>query len=201
VNNLITKFFLLAVFLTSYPLLIEAQQLKVSSSDLVEPLEIRALWECYGSTLSLETVDTSDPVLVNFPSLWEGQVVGYDTLNPFGYVTYRLQIFFDAERPDVSLLLEDMYSSYALYANRKLIAKNGKVAITRSEYEPEWRPQVIRLPESDTVELILQIANFDHSKGGINGLFRVGATWHQLDANRQSHPWWLIFYWTLLVWT
>jgi signal transduction histidine kinase/BarA-like signal transduction histidine kinase len=175
VNNLTTKFFLLAVFLASYPLFMEAQQLKVNASDLVEPLEIQALWECYGSTLSLEKVDTADPVLVDFPSLWEGQVVGHDTLNPFGYVTYRLQIFFDAERPDVSLLLEDMYSSYALYANRKLIAKNGKVATTRSEYEPEWRPQVIRLPESDTVELILQIANFDHRKGGMNQAIYIGS--------------------------
>ena len=106
---------------------------------------------------------------VEFPHLWEGQIVGNDTLTNLGYATYRLRLMLDLPHPPVSLMLEDSYTAYTLFVNGKIVATNGKVGSTREDAEPEWLPQTINLPtDTNQYDLILQVANFEHFKGGLS---------------------------------
>ncbi len=100
-----------------------------------------------------------------YPSLWEG-MVNDDTLSSFGYATYSTSILLNPNL-DYILYIEDVYTAFALYFNGKLIATNGSVATSEDGFVPEWKPKFVQLHHlRDTNELVLQVANFVHSKGG-----------------------------------
>lgn len=97
-----------------------------------------------------------------FPKTWNEN--GH---NGQGYSTYAMQVVVSSQTKDLALELPQMYSSYALWINGKLIAANGKVGIHQEESLPQWLPQTISFTTSrDTLKIVLQIANFTHAKGG-----------------------------------
>ncbi|MEX2602988.1 MAG: ATP-binding protein [Gracilimonas sp.] len=71
--------------------------------------------------------------------------------------------------PPLALTIPDMYTAYTLFINGVEVARNGTVAKTRDEYTPFWLPTTIPIDrfETDTLEFVLHISNFKHSKGGI----------------------------------
>jgi signal transduction histidine kinase/DNA-binding response OmpR family regulator len=85
-----------------------------------------------------------------------------------GYATYEALLLMPDEHPSLALDIPDFYSSYRLYINGELFAENGKVSTQKRSYEPQWLPQTLTLGRfsSDTLHLVLHVANFDHSKGG-----------------------------------
>jgi hypothetical protein len=92
-----------------------------------------------------------------------------------GYATYELTLILPPVAEQVSLEMPDMYSSYVLFANGKEITRNGTPGKTLETTTPQWRPRVIPLLyESDTVQLVLQIANFHHHKGGMKEPIMLG---------------------------
>ena len=106
----------------------------------------------------------------DFPMTWNRQVVGKDTLNAKGYATYQVTILLPSLVPnkELALAIQDMYSAYKLYLNEELMASNGVVGTSKENYTPYWLPQTVTfVPKSDTLTLTLQVANFDHSKGGV----------------------------------
>ncbi|MEQ8474214.1 MAG: ATP-binding protein [Marinoscillum sp.] len=101
-----------------------------------------------------------------FPALWNDRVVDGKELTAEGYATYRLRIILPQNK-EYSLYIEDVYCSYRLFLNGKEIASNGVVATNKKDYIPYWKPMFIPISvKNDTNELVLHIANFDHSKGG-----------------------------------
>ncbi len=108
---------------------------------------------------------------IDFPSIWANQRIGSDQITPFGYGTYQCYIILPEEvvdQADLAIGMADIYSSYALYIGDQLLGHNGEVAETKEAYTPYWKPQSIRFtPTNDTILLSIQVANFDHSKGGI----------------------------------
>lgn len=115
-------------------------------------------------------------LFIRFPSLWNGQVIGNDTLTAKGYSTYHAKVLLDTSM-DYTLHIEDVYSSFKVFWNGKEIATNGEVAATKVDYTPLWKPMFVDLTSpKDTNELIIQIANFDHSKGGALEGIEIGET-------------------------
>lgn len=107
-----------------------------------------------------------EPEYFRYPGLWNGQEVGDHKLSSKGYATYRLHMILP-DSMEFTMRVEDMYCAFSLYLNGKLIARNGNVANNSDSYIPEWKPVFVPIQSlRDTNELILQIANFDHSKGG-----------------------------------
>jgi hypothetical protein len=114
---------------------------------------------------------------INLPGLWNGQIVGEDTLSPQGYATYRLKILLPAEQKDYAVFMDDVYCAYQLFANGVLVGSNGTVGKTWSQTNPEWRPQVLYLGEhANQLELVIHIANFHHSKGGVSDDIYFGSS-------------------------
>lgn len=106
---------------------------------------------------------------ITFPELWNGEVLGDQKLSSKGYATYYVKILLpeSAVGTDLGFGIQDMYSSYRLYMNGRELAHNGVVAKTAEAYTPYWLPQTVSFRvTSDTLNLVLQVANFDHSKGG-----------------------------------
>lgn len=106
-----------------------------------------------------------------FPKLWN-DING----ESFGYATYRLEIILPESIPDLALRIEDFYSSYRLYCNGKIIAENGRVNRNEDQYIPRFEPLTVEIKsDSRTLDLVLQVANFKHYKGGTNQEIHFGS--------------------------
>lgn len=128
-----------------------------------------------GKLLSPAECKTNPGEVVNFPELWKFNET--ETAQT-GVATYFISVLLPKlEDHTIGLGLPQMYCSYRLWANGKVIAENGTVGMTAEETQPLWRPQTVYFENvSDTLELVLQIANFHHSKGGVKEPLYLGST-------------------------
>lgn len=152
--------------------------LDLRSADLSkQSIKLDGEWEFFWDELLEPEQITKKGKIIPFPSLWNDLEIDGKKLQRFGYATYRLKILLPQDRSYYTLHVEDMFSSFRLYVNGELVYKNGVVAKNREDYIPEWKPDYIPLRHlKDTSEIVLQIANFDHRKGGINQSLEIGET-------------------------
>jgi hypothetical protein len=76
---------------------------------------------------------------------------------------------------DLALQIPHVYSNYKLWINNNVIASNGVVGTSPETSTPQWLPQTVSFrSETDTVDIVLQISNFHHAKGGIREDIRLG---------------------------
>ncbi len=100
-------------------------------------------------------------------------------LPSFGYATYRLNISIPKERPHVSLHIPAAYASSKTWINGKLISEIGHVGISKSETKHRRFSQIVSLNTHETdFEIVIQVANFYHNKGGIDKPLLLGTTKH-----------------------
>ena len=116
---------------------------------------------------------TASGSITEFPSLFKAT----GTEDGLGYATYLLTVIMPQGEKDFSLAIPQIYSSYKMWANGNMIAENGAVGKTKEECKPQWKPQTVSFQsDSDTLSLVLQIANFHHAKGGIKESIHLGKT-------------------------
>jgi len=107
------------------------------------------------------------PDFVTYPSLWTKIRLHGQQLPSKGYASYTLTVLLPKNRPRLALLVPDAYCSYRLFINDSAWAHNGSPDTSAEKAVPFWTTQTIILPAiGDTVHLLLQIANFWHTKGG-----------------------------------
>lgn len=122
---------------------------------LIEPADLSAKYD--------------EASFLEFPEIWNGEALGEVELSANGYATYHVRILLSEKAlgTELGFSVQDMYSAYKLYMNGRELASNGIVAEKAEDYSPYWLPQTVRfMVTSDTLDLVLQVANFDHSKGG-----------------------------------
>ena len=126
-------------------------------------------WEFYWDTLiEPESFPTSlNPIFPHFPSLWSGISIDGENLSNHGYATYRLTILYRHSEDLLALKIPDYYTSYKLWLNGEEFSENGKVGTNKAEQTPHILPVTKSFhTHRDTIELVLQISNYYHSKGG-----------------------------------
>lgn len=105
---------------------------------------------------------------ISFPSLWNGTELNGEKLPSYGYATYTLTILLPKTKDILRISMPDVYSSYRLFLNGKVVAQNGTVTTSAKGYRAHWQYKAFNIhPGIDTLHLVLQISNFVHSKGGI----------------------------------
>jgi len=173
-NNLL-PIILLWLFTLSAVGNVRQGRLNLSKFDFSEKTSLEGEWEFYWGQLLRPEQISNTANYFNFPGIWNDKIAGQDTLTPQGFATYRLRIDLPAEKRNYGIFLEDVYCNYQLFVNGTLVASNGITGISREQSVPEWRPQVVDLGElSKQAELVLQVSNFHHSKGGIADQFYFG---------------------------
>ena len=94
-----------------------------------------------------------------------------------GYATYMLYVLPPGDVKTLAIELPQIYSSYTLWINNKLVASNGTVGTSGEETVPQWMPQTVSFENpGDTLQLVLQIANFHHYKGGLKDPIYLGSS-------------------------
>lgn len=125
-------------------------------------------------------VDTLQGEIKPFTALWNNN----PKLHSYGAATYTATLYLPGNRPPLALDIPDFYSSYRLFMNGKEISRNGNPALKKESYKPYWLPKTIALGElpSDTLELVLHVANFHHKKGGTYKAIKIGTAENLFEA-------------------
>jgi hypothetical protein len=120
-----------------------------------------------------------------FPGLWNGHYSGASNLNGQGFATYTATILVPHDVRMLSMELPDFYTCYQLWINGTEVAHNGSVGASRKESVPQWLPKTIAFPSSDTLNIIMHVANFHHVRGGSNDHIYLGLP-EQLYQKREA---------------
>lgn len=109
---------------------------------------------------------------IRVPGTWKGYLVGGEALSGDGYATFRLRVMLN-DRSGLGLRVPFMSTAYRLWIDGEPVSFNGVVGRTRFEMAPQYRPTVVPLPPGGSqVEIIVQVSNFHHKRGGMwNSLF------------------------------
>lgn len=153
--------------------------------DNEKPISLDGEWKFFWKKLIHPDSITSaeNYTFRKFGKLWTKE----ESLSPQGFATYSLNLLLPQDQK-LALSIPDYYSSYELFINGSLAARNGKVSTTKKGYEPKWFHQTVQLEtQSDTANIVLHIANFDHSKGGAVHPIVIGSSYklnqtHEIDV-------------------
>jgi hypothetical protein len=150
------------------------------------PLKLDGQWNFYWQKLLLpgQAIEPSGDYF-QFPGVWNGKSSLMHQLDGHGFATYSARILTNPAYDMLSLELPDVYSNYYLWANGQLVASNGEVGTSRAESVPQWLPKTVVIRSSDTLDLVLQVSNFYHRRGGSNDHIYIG-TPEQLYEKRES---------------
>lgn len=106
------------------------------------------------------------------PSSWQEEEFGGIELPRTGKVTLRAFIHLNKQTvgQELRIYIPDIASSYRFFANGVLIGGQGKPGINRFDDTPRIKSKYYTLiPDSEVIELVFHIANYDNNFGGFWG--------------------------------
>ena len=150
------------------------------------PLKLQGEWAFYWKKLlspedmrsRLERGEQVDHY-INIPGSWLDYPWDGQKLEGEGYATFRLVIKLgEQDRNErLALRLPAIFHAYTLWVNGELLAEVGLVGPDKSSVTPTLATKLVFFqPESDTVELVMQVANFHHKRGGITKHIELGGS-------------------------
>lgn len=149
-------------------------------------------WQEYLNTNELNS-STQKTIYRQFPKLWENDTVNNQVISPIGYATHRLRIVLSSITPELSIAIPEMYNSYFLFINGEFIAASGQVGTSKDNSVPHWQTLTKDLKvTNDTLDIVLQISNFHHSKGGAVKTISLGTKDFLQSVNKRTQAYDLI---------
>ncbi|ANY65642.1 hypothetical protein BBD42_03565 [Paenibacillus sp. BIHB 4019] len=150
------------------------------------PLKLQGEWAFYWQELlspedmrsRMEQGEQADRY-INIPGSWLGYPIGGQELKGEGFATFRLVIKLSKQdkNEQLALRLPAIFHAYKLWVNGELLAEVGEVGPDKSGVKPHLATKLVFFqPENDTVELIMQVANFHHKRGGITKDIELGGS-------------------------
>jgi signal transduction histidine kinase len=102
------------------------------------------------------------------PSYWTEYPQDSVSTSQFGYATYRATVLLPAHMvKSLAFDLPVFDTSYDIYINGTYYGGNGVPGKTAEETIPAYRKNFFRYePKSDTLTIIINVANFSHRRGG-----------------------------------
>lgn len=132
-------------------------------------ISLNGEWEFYHNQ-RIDQLEPNSKFYVQMPSLWNNDpgFVGD------GYGVYQLKMI-NVPKVPLALHIPEMYSSYNVYANERLIAKSGLVGNSKEATIPSFDRNVVGLQtENQEIRLSIEVANFHFPRGGIPSSLRIG---------------------------
>ncbi len=172
-------------------------------------VKLRGEWNFFLNRLFSSVPEDSNPdLLINVPGIWNNYNVGNKKLPGFGYGTYQLKVLLaenQLNKPPIlskntSAVFSDhihtilanrncqalglkfrfQQTAFNLYINGNLITSAGTVGSSKKTSRPEYRPHVAQFVScQSTLDIVVQVSNFDHRKGGLESAIVLGKT-HQV---------------------
>jgi signal transduction histidine kinase len=137
---------------------------------------------------------------IRVPGSWNGLTIGGHTLTGTGYATYRLTVMLTGTSSVLALKFLDMGTAYTVFADGVRILAVGNAGTTPELTAPGYAPQVVDVvPTSRRLELIYQVSNFHHRRGGAWEVIQLGtpAQIHDIRGRRLEFD--LILFGSLII--
>jgi signal transduction histidine kinase len=151
-------------------------------------LKLNGEWEFYWSRMlrpnDFKTGRIQPTYYGNVPSYWTDYTSESVKTKKEGYATYRLKVILPPGfRKALGFDLPVFDSSYDMYIGDRLYADNGMPGKSEKETTPEYRRNFFRyMPDSDTLKIVINVANFSHRRGGFWLPVKIGTF---SEVNRQ----------------
>ncbi|WP_235775585.1 ATP-binding protein [Paenibacillus sinensis] len=152
----------------------------------VNPQKLTGEWTFYWQELlSPEDIrirserDGNNDHWISIPSSWLGYRLDGQRLSGTGYATFRVIIeLSEQDRNErLALRLPTIFNAYKLWVNGELLAQVGTVGQDKSSATPHLATKLVFFqPKNDKVELVMQVANFVHKRGGITKYIELGGS-------------------------
>lgn len=144
-------------------------------------LPLNGQWEFYPNQL-LEPEDFQNKIIapsyIQVPGSWSSDAGTGQALDKWGYGTYRLTVKNDHASNymmQYGIRTTTVFMSYKLFIDGQLRASSGQPAQTKETYVPSNLPDIsVFDSRGDHIEIIIQVANFDHHTGGITTPIYLG---------------------------
>ncbi len=105
---------------------------------------------------------------LSVPSTFRDSKVDGELLPTHGYATYRLKVLLDGQVPRLRFRIREIEGASKFYVNGGILASAGTVAIEPSGMEPQLLKGLYGyLPDSQSIDIIVQVSNFHTLFGGI----------------------------------
>lgn len=136
-------------------------------------------WEFYWGEL-LEPSDFLEgkkPTTDNYfsvPNKWNYYKSGSSPTGD-GYGTYRLHVKLHKSGQYLTIQIPDVATAYNLYIDGELLCAVGTVGQEATSSKPRYLPQIVSFyTNRQEIELVMQVSNFAHQKGGIKSSLWLG---------------------------
>ncbi|PJZ76965.1 sensor histidine kinase [Leptospira neocaledonica] len=136
-------------------------------------------WEFYWEEW-ISPNDFSDPKFkskkkfVTVPSVWKESFSKDPEAVGHGYATYRLKVKLGKRKQALALKIPDQGTAYILYANGKKIASVGSLGKSESESKAKYELKISLVPDSENLELVFYVSNFQNRWGGVWNSIQLG---------------------------
>jgi len=112
---------------------------------------------------------------IQLPGFWNGYDIRGNKLPGDGYATYRLKILLHEKGERLAIKLLSIDTAYTLFLNGQKISTIGIPGKDRETEVPRYFPQIIDFKiDTNQVDLIFQISNFHHRRGGPWEVIQLG---------------------------
>lgn len=144
-----------------------------SSWDYKERISLNGKWTVIeGKLIGPEQVESFyAKSAVRFPLLWNDLRLDETGV---GCATYALRVLLPPTNKRLAIEIPQLYSSYKLWVNGKEAGRAGTVGDTEKSTSPQWKYQMHSFDASDTLTIVMQVANYHHEKGGVSQPIHIG---------------------------
>lgn len=126
------------------------------------------------------------------PDAWNDREINGTKLTGDGFATFRARVALKLNSPLLAVRVLDESSAYRLWINGKLVAANGTVGTDHATTKPQYLLQLAEIPSGQVLlDIVLQVANFNHSKGGVWNPVTLGT---EADLTRTQELKWGLDY-------
>lgn len=149
-------------------------------------IKIDGEWEFYWNQLltpdDFRSINTAaQNKLITLPRAWNNYDLGGQTLSGSGLATFRLCIKNPGDKV-LAIKMPRIFTSFRMWENGNLLAQAGKVSDDSKQMVPQYLPQVHYIQtNTDTIELVIQVANSRHRSGGILESIQLGTASSIMD--------------------
>jgi hypothetical protein len=144
------------------------------------PVKLSGEWGFYWKKILKAEDVVAEPrpegmTLIRVPGTWNGLEINGKKISGSGYATYRLRVLLRPQKSPMAFKFLSMGTAFDLHVNGKQLSSAGVVGTTLETMAPEWLPHIAGYtPDSDQLDLLLHVSNFNHRKGGAVEVIQFG---------------------------
>ena len=141
------------------------------------PVEVKGEYEFYWNQMLNPAIkgDSGEMIYTEVPGTWTLLSKEHPEVTRYGFATYRLVILMPERIDELAFRITDVFSASGYFLNGKAIDYLGFPGVNKYQTVIRYsRPMMIGTVNSEEVELLIRVSNFDNRLSGIVGGLTLG---------------------------